>query len=143
MNNYYPNSAKCLIGAIAMLVVWHVAITVFTPAMAASDCMPKSMEEQLIGRWLRPDGGYVLEIREIGKDGRLKAAYFNPRSINVARAELNCSNGRIGVYIEMRDVNYPGSKYNLWYEPRSKRLIGTYFQAVNGITYHIEFVKIK
>jgi len=42
--------------------------------------------ESLKGRWLRPDGGYVLEIREIDGSGKMVAAYFNRRPINVARA---------------------------------------------------------
>ena len=25
--------------------------------------------QQLLGRWLRPDGSYVLELKEIGKGG--------------------------------------------------------------------------
>ena len=41
--------------------------------------------ENLIGRWLRPDGGYIIEIRSVSADGRMDAAYLNPRSINVAR----------------------------------------------------------
>jgi hypothetical protein len=36
-------------------------------------------EQRLIGQWVRPDGGYVLELKEIGDDGSLKAAYYNPR----------------------------------------------------------------
>ncbi len=32
--------------------------------------------ERLVGRWLRPDGGYVLEIRGAQADGRLNTAYL-------------------------------------------------------------------
>ena len=39
------------------------------------------------GRWLRPDGGYVLQLSDPGPNGELKAAYFNPQPINVSRAE--------------------------------------------------------
>ena len=93
--------------------------------------------------WVRPDGGYILEIKEIGKDGTLKAAYYNPRPINVARAEFSKKDGMLTIFIELRDVNYPGSKYNLKYDPKSDRLIGTYFQAVQGETYDVEFTRSK
>jgi uncharacterized protein (DUF2147 family) len=100
-------------------------------------------EQRLIGQWIRPDGGYILEIKEIGKDGSLKAAYYNPRSINVSRAELSRKDGGLNVLIELRDVNYPGSTYRLRYDPKSDRLIGTYFQAVEQVTYDIQFVRVS
>jgi len=99
--------------------------------------------QHLAGRWLRTDGGYVLELRDIKKDGSLKAAYFNPRPINVSRAELHREEGKITLLVELRDVNYPGSIYNLRYDPENDRLKGTYFQAVQRETYDIEFVRTK
>jgi len=99
--------------------------------------------QRLAGRWLRTDGGYVLELRDIKKDGTLKAAYFNPRPINVSRAELRREEGKITLLVELRDVNYPGSIYNLRYDPENDRLKGTYFQAVQRETYDIEFVRTK
>jgi hypothetical protein len=41
----------------------------------------------LSGRWLRPDGGYILDIRHVDARGKMDAAYLNPRPIPVARAE--------------------------------------------------------
>ncbi len=35
--------------------------------------------ERLKGKWLRPDGGYVIEVRNIGDGGKMDASYFNPR----------------------------------------------------------------
>ena len=99
--------------------------------------------QRLEGRWVRPDGGYILELREIKKDGSLKAAYFNPRSIKVYSAKWSRKQGKINLFVELRDVNYPGSKYNLQYEPGSDRLKGTYFQAVEKQTFNIEFVRAK
>jgi uncharacterized protein (DUF2147 family) len=104
---------------------------------------PKVEDNRLIGHWERPDGGYILEIKEIVKNGTLKAAYYNPRPINVARAEFSRKDGTLTVFIELRDVNYPGSKYNLKYDPKSDRLIGTYFQAVQGETYDVAFSRGK
>jgi hypothetical protein len=97
----------------------------------------------LEGRWQRPDGGYILQLEEIGKGGTLKAAYFNPRPINVFKAEWNYKQDTINVFVELRDVNYPGSKYNVKYDPKTDSMKGTYYQAVHGETYDIEFVRKK
>jgi hypothetical protein len=43
----------------------------------------------------------------------------------------------------MQDVNYPGSNYTLIYDPISEKLTGSYYQAVAGQTYTVEFVKSK
>ena len=51
--------------------------------------------------------------------------------------------GKVTVYVELRDIYYPGSKCDLQYEPGSDRLKGTYFQAVQRETYNIEFVRMK
>jgi hypothetical protein len=99
--------------------------------------------QSLEGRWVRPDGGYILELREIKKDGSVSAAYYNPRPIKVFSARWSRKEGKINLYVELRDVNYPGSKYNLQYESASDRLKGTYFQAVEKRNFDIEFVRAK
>lgn len=43
--------------------------------------------DTLNGRWLRPDGGYVSEIRSVDASGKIDAAYLNPRPISSANAE--------------------------------------------------------
>ena len=97
----------------------------------------------LEGRWVRPDGGYILELRNIKKDGSVTAAYYNPRPIKVYRAELSQKEGKISLMVELRDVNYPGSTYDLRYDPANDRLKGTYFQAVERQTFNIEFVRVR
>src|SRR4026209_900953 len=52
---------------------------------AASTSRPEF--QKLIGRWQRPDGGYVFEVKSVAADGAMEAAYFNPKSIRVAKAE--------------------------------------------------------
>jgi len=99
--------------------------------------------QRLEGRWVRPDGGYILELRDIKKDGSLMAAYFNPRPIKVFSAKWSRKGETINLFVELRDVNYPGSKYNLQYDPRLDHLKGTYFQAVERQTFNIEFVRVK
>ena len=73
----------------------------------------------------------------------MRASYFNPSSINVFHAEWKRKDGKINLFVELRDVNYPGSKYILQYDSESDRLTGTYFQAVERETYDIEFERIK
>ena len=97
----------------------------------------------LIGRWLRPDGGYVLELSDPTPKGQLKAVYFNPRPINVSSAEWKLKDGLLRVFIELRDVNYPGSTYTLDYNPTTDRLTGIYFQAALRQQFEVEFERTQ
>jgi hypothetical protein len=99
--------------------------------------------QKLEGRWQRGDGGYVLDIKTAAADGTLSAVYLNPRPINVARAEASIEGGTLKVFIELRDVNYPGSTYRLTYNSTGDRLLGTYFQATLRETYEVEFGRIN
>ena len=76
-------------------------------------------------------------------NGVMKAGYFNPKSINVSKASWSPANGAINIYIELRDVNYPGSNYNLTYFTGNDTLVGKYFQAVEGVTYDVGFSRKK
>jgi hypothetical protein len=95
-------------------------------------------QERLLGRWVRGDGGYLIEIREASSNGKLNAAYFNPNPINVSRSEWKLKNEKLAIEIELRDTNYPGSLYSLEFLA-DDRLVGTYYQAVEGTTYTVEF----
>ncbi|HOW96809.1 MAG TPA: hypothetical protein P5567_08625 [Kiritimatiellia bacterium] len=97
----------------------------------------------LAGRWVRPDGGYVVEIKAVGKDGALEAAYFNPKPIHVAVARAFTEAGALNVFIELRDENYPGSTYTLAYDPAADQLQGLYYQAVMGQRFEVYFERIK
>lgn len=84
----------------------------------------------LVGRWVRPDGGYVVTIRGVGTDGTLDAAYANPTPLPFAKAEASREEETIRVFLELRAGGYDGSTYTLRYDPASDRLVGVYFQAV-------------
>jgi len=71
----------------------------------------------------------------------MDAAYFNPRPINVSRAEASRDGAGIKVFIELRDVNYPGSTYTLTYDPATDQLSGNYFQAVRRENFDVVFVR--
>jgi len=98
---------------------------------------------RMAGKWLRPDGGYILELSDAKPDGKLKAAYFNPRPIHVAKAEWLSMAGRIQVFVELRDVNYPGSTYTLIYDAAKDRFEGYYYQAVQKQTFNVVFERTK
>jgi len=97
--------------------------------------------ERLVGGWIRPDGGYLLEIRAVQADGRADARYFNPRSINVAKAEWKRESGQLRLFVELRDVNYPGSTYRLALSPDGQQLVGIYHQAVQGQDFEVQFAR--
>jgi hypothetical protein len=109
----------------------------------APTAAPKPAFEKLTGRWQRPDGGYIIEVRSVEPGGRMNAAYFNPQPINVAKAEAWQSDGKVGVFIELRDVNYPGSTYNLSYDPADDCLKGIYFQAAIEQTFDVYFMRLQ
>ena len=111
-----------------------------TPAAAGADGAPaRAGFDKLVGRWLRTDGGYVLEIRAVSPEGRVEASYLNPRPINVARAQAARGGDLVTLLVELRDVNYPGSTYNLWYDDGRDLLEGTYYQAAQQQTYDVVF----
>jgi hypothetical protein len=99
--------------------------------------------DSLKGRWQRPDGGYVLEIRDVEAMGKMTAAYFNPRPINVSQAEAALDGTTIKVFIELRDVNYPGATYHLTYDQEGDQLRGVYFQPALQQKFDVFFVRVK
>ena len=131
-----------------MKIISKYMAIVFLAGMLAGVCgcgnagkEAKDEYSTLTGRWLRPDGGYILEVKSVDSTGLMAAGYFNPRSINVAKAQASVENTALKVFVELRDVNYPGSTYNLVYNPSADRLIGTYYQAVEKRTFEVFFVR--
>ena len=98
--------------------------------------------DTLLGKWLRPDGNYVIQINAIKEDKKIDAQYFNPNPINISRAEVIPDNN-LRIFIEFDDRGYEGSSYDLTYDPQNDALIGKYFQATYGQTYQIGFVRLE
>ena len=98
--------------------------------------------QKLVGRWLRTDSPYVIEIREVSPDGTLRAAYYNPQPINVSAAKAKNKNGTTEVFVELSDAGYPGSNYTLDYDPQDDVLEGTYFQATLQQNYNVAFIRV-
>lgn len=104
------------------------------------DGVPAALE-RVVGRWVREDGGYLLEVEGGSGDGMLDAAYFNPDPITVSRAAWVKSGERLQLFVELTGSGYNGSTYILHYHPERDRLIGEYRQAVQRQTYQVEFVR--
>ena len=105
---------------------------------------PTSTDFQaLVGKWVRPDGGYVISVRSVDPDGRVDAGYFNPRPINVSRAEASAEGNAVKLFIELQAAGYPGSTYELVYDPGNDALVGIYFQAAMQQRFEVVFVRTE
>ncbi len=139
-------------GAIALVL----AILLFASASSviAEDSSPgkesKSVEANsvapfnvLLGRWVRPDGGYQLVVKSIETKGKLDAMYANPNILPFSKAEASLDGKTIKVFLELRAGGYNGSTYTLTYDPLRDVLKGVYFQAVAQEQYEIFFERVK
>lgn len=108
---------------------------------SAQDAVAAALVAKAKGRWIRPDGGYLLTIGSVGADGRADVGYFNPNPVNVAWGTVKSEGGQVKIQVELRDRNYPGCLYKLTYVPEKEQLAGTYFQAQMQETYDIVFVR--
>jgi len=113
------------------------------PLVSAANEHENAGQERLVGRWLRSDGGYVIEIRSAASDGKIEAFYFNPNPIHVGHAEWQQKNNTIIVVVELSDVNYPGSTYTLEFLEGEGRMKGTYYQAMEKVNFDVEFAREK
>lgn len=97
----------------------------------------------LRGRWVRPDGGYVIDIRGVDAGGKLEASYANPRPLPFAKAEATREGAAIKLFLELRAGGYDGSNYALIYDPASDRLVGVYSQAVAKQKFDVYFERAR
>ena len=142
MNLWYKSKTLCF--ATLVLAVLFVQAYGADPLSTQTEAVPAAGPDpaKLVGRWLRPDGGYILQLSDPGPDGRLKAAYFNPRPIHVARSAWKHQESHLGAFVELRAPNYPGSIYTLAYDPVRDRLVGIYFRAAIRQQFEVEFERI-
>jgi len=119
---------------------------VVPPTAAQQDAGPAGVQSdfafgRLLGRWVRPDGGYAVTIRRVGADGKLDAAYANPRPLPFAKAEASRDGNTLKVFLELRAGGYNGSTYTLTYDPTNDVLKGVYYQAVAQQKFDVYFVR--
>ena len=99
--------------------------------------------ETLKGKWVRTDGGYVLEIKQVANDGKIDAAYLNPKPINVSKASASPEAGKMKVFVELRDRLYPGNYYKLTYDAGNDQLAGVYYHLGIGQQFDVIFARMK
>lgn len=137
------NPIKLLLSATLISAVLFVPVFAAEPLPTDNTADTTSPDPaKLVGRWQRPDGGYVLQLTDPEADGRLTAAYFNPRPVHVSQAVWKHMNGYLGMFVELRAPNYPGSTYTLVYNADRDQLVGLYYQATMGQKFNVEFKRI-
>ncbi len=109
-------------------------------ATKAPAAVPEAVRK-LLGKWVRADGGYVLELKGADLSGVMQAGYFNPKSINVSRAVWMQGGAGLQVAVELNDVGYPGATYLLTYDAQADKFTGQYTQPQMQQTFDIEFVR--
>jgi hypothetical protein len=132
---------RAVIAALAAVCFVWLGFAVASQEQDTQESEGFSAAQKLEGRWVRQAGGYVLVLQDVKSDGSLKAYYLNPRNINVHVANWKFEDERLFLYVEMRDVNYPGSNYTLMYRAATDVLWGSYFQAVQKQTMDVSFVR--
>jgi len=95
----------------------------------------------LKGNWVRPDGGYRIEIKSITADGQIEAMYFNPNPLPFAKASVRQDGQTLRVFLELRAGGYNGSTYELTYDAAGDRLSGIYYQAVMKQKFDVVFMR--
>ena len=83
----------------------------------------------------------MIEIQKVDMNGKIEAAYYNPRTINISQALAAQKDGQIHLFIELRDVGYPGATYTLTYDKSNDVLNGLYYQPAAGQTFEVQFVR--
>jgi hypothetical protein len=109
----------------------------------APAAQPDGAFATLPGRWVRPDGGYVINIKRVDAGGKLDAAYANPNPLPFSRAEATLEGKAIKLFFEIRAGGYNGSTYTLTYDPAADVLKGVYFQAVAQQKFDVYFMRAK
>ena len=124
------------------IIVIILACALF-PQNAETASAEKPDFKVIIGEWVRPDGGYIVRVRDVNPDGSVDAGYFNPGKINIAEANVSIWKGLVKLFIKLQDKGYPGSTYTLYYYPGKDALAGFYYQAAIGQTYEVVFFRKK
>lgn len=127
-----------------MKIIFLVALltcAVFLPTAktAASDIKPDF--KLIVGEWIRPDGGYIVHVRNVKSDGLVDVGYFNPNEINISEANVSMWKGLVKLFIKLQDKGYPGSTYTLYYFAEKDALAGFYYQAAIGQTFEVVFTR--
>ena len=132
------------ISAAVLILIAALVFFIYNNGTDSGTTRTKTADKNtLVGDWVRTDAQYLIRITQVNDDGTMTAQYFNPNPINVGSASWEQSYGNLKIIVELRDVNYPGSTYTLNYLPDRDMLAGEYYQAVEGLTFYVEFTRNK
>ena len=78
-----------IVAVVCGVLIWRINAVDSAESASPSDSNSESVShaaaiskpvnvQKLVGRWLRTDSSYVIEIREVSPDGTLRAGYYNP-----------------------------------------------------------------
>ncbi len=99
--------------------------------------------QRLVGQWRRATGGYILDIKAVHDDGKVDAAYLNPRPIHVSQAKAVTRGGFAILVVTLKDRGYPGNMYTLTYDPDVDCLKGVYHHRGLGQQFDVEFSRLS
>ena len=132
--------ARLLVLALA-LASGGIAVAQGPAAATRPEASAKVDLGTLKGNWVRPDGGYRIEIKGVGTNGELDATYYNPNRLPFAKAQASLEGGTLRANFELQAGGYGGSTYDLTYDPASDRLKGIYYQAVVKQKFEVIFTR--
>lgn len=104
---------------------------------------PQALAQRLIGKWLRGDGDYLIEIKGVSEAGIMDAAYFNPNPIKISKTQATMEGSAAKLFIELRDTGYPGCTYTLLFDSQNDRLLGVYYQAALQQSFEVAFERMR
>lgn len=142
-----PRRGWVVAWAAAFLLAWIAAGSASAqgaaPVASGAAVSPgaTSRFDMLKGVWVRPDGGYRIEIAGVASDGQIAATYFNPNRLPFAKALATTDGATLRAAFELQAGGYAGSTYDLAYDPASDRLKGIYYQAVVKQKFDVYFVR--
>ena len=138
------NKKKKIIIVAAVVIILIATISYFTPNNGREKVQTERAgpdKKLLVGDWLRTDAQYLIRINEVFNDGTLNAQYFNPNPINVGQGLWEEGDRSLKIVVELRDEYYPGSTYTLYYLTERDMLAGEYYQAIEGLSFYVEFAR--
>jgi hypothetical protein len=131
-----------------VFIVVFCSVAMICAALAQSPSVPPTGTEALafgvlVGKWVRVEGGYVININAIELDGKLDASYANPKPLPFSTAEATRDGNALKLFFELRAGGYGGSTYTLNYDAASDTLRGIYNQVVVKQRFTVVFVRAK
>ena len=105
MSNLKKQNATKRIILISLAVIFTWTIGFPSGGAIASDESPDFTK--IIGKWVRPDGGYTIHVEDIKPDGSVNAGYFNPGEIDISEATVSKWKGLTKLYVKLQGKGYP------------------------------------